>query len=291
MNKLSDQFIENVFPEERNKFFVWLKLQKRNLRSWLIALLLFVLFIFVYNFQSIIIFLYWHLNVTINLILFFWIITLAILPFIWPIKPGDIFFENFKFGLNPKLWNWEGNWRTEIDENGKPVLSVTQSNAGGIVTPCLHWTDYELIFETRIINECTGWIVRASDLNNYVMFQLNFEKIRPHIRASGAWPIIDERNHELELKQNVWYSIKTIVRGSWVSISITIDGKPHQLFQEMFFSTKPPIPLEIRVNIGDTAENRNFQLIDINRRTGSFGFRLDGNEMAQFRNIRAYALK
>jgi hypothetical protein len=39
MNEISKQVIENVFPEERNRFIAWVKAQKRNLRAWLTALL------------------------------------------------------------------------------------------------------------------------------------------------------------------------------------------------------------------------------------------------------------
>lgn len=296
MNKLPEQIIENVFPDERHSLFVWLKQQKRNLRSWLITLFIVVLILFIINIQAITIYIAFHFQSTINLIFIFWIITLVVLPFLWPGKPGDIFLENFKSGLNPRIWDWDGIWRTELDENGKPVLSVTNSGIGGIVIPCISWVDYELNFDTRIMNTCTGWIVRASSSSNYVMFQINENMIRPHILSHGIWIEIQEIPHSLTIISRTWYSIRTIVRGSWATIYIKIDGKDHQIFQDRIFATRPPKMIEIprpspAPETSHSPVVKDHQIVETSLRTGTFGFRLAGTEFAQFRNIKAYRIR
>jgi hypothetical protein len=213
------------------------------------------------------------------------------LPFIWPEKPGDVFSEDFKSGINPRVWEWEGNWKTELDEGGKPILTVTDSELGGLVISCRAWADYELQFDTRIIKECTGWIVRSVDLNDCVMFQLRPELFRPHIRANGIWIRADNLKHGLSIKPSIWYSVRTLVRGSWATVYITVDGREHLVFQDRIFGTQPAVTVELHPMGNQTPDAKPTQVVNISVRVGAFGFRLSGNEMAQFRNIRAYKLR
>ena len=82
-----------------------------------------------------------------NCVMVSWLITAIAVPFLWPQKPGDYFHDNFSAGVNPRVWNYVGQWQSRLDENGKPVLVVTESEMGGIAIPCLSWVDYELEFE------------------------------------------------------------------------------------------------------------------------------------------------
>lgn len=91
------------------------------------------------------------------------------------------FKDNFKGNLRDK-WDYQGPWLI-TEEN---TLLVTGSDAGGITKVGAQWENYTLDFEAKIIDRCLGVVVRAQDLNNYYMFQINRElnRIRPHRRAA-----------------------------------------------------------------------------------------------------------
>jgi hypothetical protein len=117
----------------------------------------------------------WGAAVTsILLLLFFWT---------WRLHRQFIsrFKDNFKGNLRDK-WDYQGPWLI-TEEN---TLLVTGSDAGGITKVGAQWENYTFEFEAKIVNTCLGVVVRAQDLNNYYMFQINREqnRIRPHRRAA-----------------------------------------------------------------------------------------------------------
>jgi hypothetical protein len=81
---------------------------------------------------------------------------------------------------NLDKWDFIGPWRI-VD---KGTLLVTGSDEGGITKVGSHWENYTFYFSARIISKCIGFIVRAQDLNNYYMFQIRPDKIRPHFRMT-----------------------------------------------------------------------------------------------------------
>jgi hypothetical protein len=91
------------------------------------------------------------------------------------------FKDNFKGNLRDK-WDYQGPWLI-TEEN---TLLVTGSDAGGITKVGAQWENYTFEFQAKIVSRCLGVIVRAQDLNNYYMFQINREqnRIRPHRRAA-----------------------------------------------------------------------------------------------------------
>jgi hypothetical protein len=101
------------------------------------------------------------------------------------------FSDNFKENLQDN-WDFRGPWR--IVEKG--TLLVTGSNEGGITKAGIHWENYVFTFKARIIKGCLGVIVRAQDLDDYYMFQIRPDRIRPHRRAPV--PILIERDGKLE---------------------------------------------------------------------------------------------
>lgn len=179
-------------------------------------------------------------------------------------------------------WDFEG-WRLA----GKGTLVVTGSDAGGITKVGSHWENYSFTFKARIINKCLGVIVRANDLNNYYMFQIRADKVRPHRRVtvpmiishelsddSGIEPQVntvqhieykiiwqmDRNNTEFEsipISQslNDWFDIKIIVRGR--SVFFYINNKLE--FERPSFLQIP---------------------------TGRVGFRNNGNEEAYVKNVK-----
>ena len=291
MNNIPEQIVENVFPEERKRLLRYLREQKRNLVLWLVLFATLGLLYLGMNLIPTLRYIISNPQVTLNWILFWWIITIVVVSSVWPQKPGDVFREDFKKGINPRVWEYEGNWKTELDEKGKPVLTVTHSELGGLVIPCLSWTDYEVEFATRILNQCTGWLIRASSLNDCVMIQITATHVRPHVRAGGVWLLIGEYEHNLPIKTSEWYGIRTLARGAWVTVYVTIDGKEHMVLQSRILGTRPPVRAEIELVGSEPAGDKASQLLSVSVRTGSFGFRLYGSEEAQFRSLRAYGLK
>lgn len=180
------------------------------------------------------------------------------------------FQDDFREPLN-KNWNYIGDWKIE----GKNELSVSNSDAGGITNVGSLWENYTFELETKIINISSGWIVRATDLNNYIMFQCTDKLIRPHMRVKlpkitsqqedgkivfteqVGWivdnPPFNSQPHNQELKG--WFKVKIVTRGSRVDIYIKDENVYHS-------DTVLTIPI------------------------GKVGFRNSGDEHAHFRNVR-----
>jgi len=291
MDVLSNQVIENVFPEERRRFLQWLREQKRRLIFWFATLLVILVLVFLRNIELIVPYLVFNSQSAFNLILVSWLLAIVLLPFWWPQKPGDFFSENFKSGLDPRIWEYDGEWKIELDENGSPVLNVRNSNRGGLALPCLAWTDYELRFETRIMKEWSGWIVRASSLNDYVHQKLGPDRIVTLYRVSGMLPKVGEIKHDLSIELKRWYKIRILARGDWLSVHIKIDGKDHLIFQDQALGVKPPIEVQFSSKVIEIPIVQSKQIVTPSYRKGSFGFRLYDVEQAQYRKLKAYRLR
>ncbi|MFH0968921.1 MAG: family 16 glycoside hydrolase [Patescibacteria group bacterium] len=208
--------------------------------------------------------------------LFILFILSALLFLYWEVKTIKsklkvVFKEKLKNSLHEN-WDFTGDWKIEDGE-----LSVTNSEAGGITKNGSFWENYVFEFETKMIKDFSGWIVRAKDIDNYFMFQINFDNIRPHLRLSQpilvkseedekrfevkekrvAWQLFGNFPHHKTLKDR-WFKVKTVVNGSRVDIFIDNDN----VFHEDNFLTIP---------------------------TGKVGFRESGQEHAHFRNIKVYS--
>jgi hypothetical protein len=291
VDSIRNQILEQVFPEERNWLVGRLRDQKRNLRFWLlVAVILALIPLFVWLTQ-VLNFVGHNTQLVFNWIIFCWLIAVIVVPNIWPQKPGDVFRENFTAGINPRLWEWHGQWTVELDENGKSVLSVTNSELGGLVLPCLSWADYDLRFETRILNKVTGWLIRASNLNNCVMFQLSPTTIKPHIKSVGVWIPQADIVHNAPISVGEWFSVQTLARGSWATVYLTVKGKQQKIFEDKILGTQPIFWGNIPRDTVDAPEGKQLVALEVSYRPGSFGFRQSVDEKAQFRNLKVFKLR
>lgn len=218
-----------------------------------------------------------------NLLTFWlWIVTISILTiWIWLNRLNSRFITRFKDSFNgdPRAnWDFEGPWR--IAEPN--TLLVTGSDAGGLTKVGATWENYTFTFDARITHQCIGVVIRAQDLNNYYMLQINRDNIRSHRRV--AVPIVDEpigkkasKDDDKILGFNVvkfaigwqvfdppipvnpaldgWFKVRVVVRGE--SIRLYINNDLH--FQQESFLKIP---------------------------TGKVGFRNDGAESALVRNVK-----
>ena len=290
MDILSNEIVRDVFREERNRFIRFLSIQKRHLWFWQLTLLILLCIPIVANFQSTLRYLYISQQYVFNVIVICWIFTIVLMPFLWPRKPGDYFHDDFKRGLNPRVWEYDGNWKVELDENSGPILSVSNSDRGGLVLNCLSWTDYEVQFEARIMTEWIGWIIRASSLNDYVHQKLGATNIHTLYKMTGVIQKVGELEHGLLLERKKWYPIRLLARGEWLSVYIKLDDKEHLIFQDQALGEKPPVTIEYTSKVLELPVPTHRQILTPSYRSGSFGFRLHDVEHAHYRRLRAYRL-
>lgn len=176
-----------------------------------------------------------------------WAITaVALLLVIWTsllrrrFKGG--FKDNFKGAIQTN-WDFKGNWRMA---ERKTLLVTGPDGTGGISKVGAQWENYTFTFKARIIRDCLGVIVRAQDLDNYFMFQIGTDKIRPHrrvavpmapvpakhdqqaqgttpqmqqIQFSVGWQVFDPPM-PLNRTLNTWFNCKITTRGESVTIRI-----------------------------------------------------------------------
>jgi hypothetical protein len=193
------------------------------------------------------------------------------------------FSDNFSGDLHTN-WDFVGPWRIP-EKNILLVLGLGPNvdNPGGITKVGAQWENYTLTFKARIVQDCLGVVVRALDLNNYYMFQIQKNVIRPHRRI--AYPVIDtstKPSHEDLKNENVilfnrinfnigwevfdppiplprsldtWFNVKLIVRGE--SVALYVDGE--LVLQKESFLKIP---------------------------TGKVGFRNSGEETALIKNVK-----
>lgn len=146
-----------------------------------------------------------------------------------------VFTDDFKKPIEHN-WDYVGPWRITTENE----LFVTGSDEGGLTKKGAFWENYIYQFEAKILNGCIGVIVRAKDLQNYYMFQITTEKIRPHRRVSVpvirpktpeqkefvvdeirvGWIIMDNIAISHRKTLDSWFKVKIIVKGQSISIFI-----------------------------------------------------------------------
>jgi hypothetical protein len=123
--------------------------------------------------------------------------------------------------------DWFGSGKFEFDKRNRAYL-IADTDAGFIFSKCLLWKDYSLNGEFKVLNSCLGVILRATNLSNYIMLQINKgEKgIRPHVRVNGGWMAYEIENTGLSfergknIEDGKWYKFKFVVTGDLVEIKI-----------------------------------------------------------------------
>jgi hypothetical protein len=212
----------------------------------------------------------------------FWLVLVTIATWILWIRVSRLrdrlaigFVDDFSGDLGQK-WDFVGPWKI-IDRE----LIVTGSDQGGLTRAGALWEDYTLNFDAKIINRCLGVVVRAHDLDNYYMLQINMDRIRPHRRVavpaivantvssaspgSGStlqigyqvgWQVFEDQSRTLNNKRlDQWFHVSVSARGR--ALEMCIDGD--KVFCEPSF---------------------------LQHATGKIGFRNDGPEQAFVRNVR-----
>lgn len=184
------------------------------------------------------------------------------------------FRDNFKGNLQVN-WDFEGHWR--IPEKGT-LLVTGPSDTGGITKVGAQWENYTFTFKARIIRACLGVIVRAKDLDNYYMFQIRADKIRPHRRVAVPHIEIQPEQQSQSAPQikpivfeKGWQIFKpstplTHTLDDWFDVRITVRGES--------------VIIYIDNNI--VLQSESFLKIP----NGKVGFRNSGSEEALVRNVK-----
>lgn len=187
--------------------------------------------------------------------------------------------------------NWFGAGTFEFDKTNNAYI-ITGSDAGYIYSKCLLWGDYILSGEFKMLNKCLGVILRATDLSNYIMLQINKGRkgIRPHIRANGGWIKyeVGETGLAFEKEKNVedgkWYKFKFTVKGDLVEIYI--QDEKDILINKSWKITSGRVSIPVYEK-GDDARKSPTHILDITATYdyGTFGFRSSHEERALIRNV------
>jgi len=205
---------------------------------------------------------------------------LSILVLSKKLRPCDP--TKFEEHFSHELENWEfsGGWSLENLVEGRTLI-VTDSEVGGISKWCLSWKDYVFEFDTKLIASDCGWLIRAMDLENYVMLQLREKEILPHfLRDRGNWFRDFNRRAPLQFQIPLgrWFRVRIRVENERVVTWIVLDGKEKEVLN---LGLLQPGPRKVW-----PLHSEQITIIDVSYPHGSIGFRAWGDEQAFFRNIR-----
>lgn len=281
MSNLIDDIVRKVFEKEEASLIAWLQRHKRLFLGFIVVVAIIVAY-----FRNPGLFHAIRSAISSNpaplwmaLVLFFWLLTLTY--HIYSSRRSTDqreFFEDFRHGL--EKWEYYGGWRTQREDN-QHILIVRDSDAGGIAKPCRLWTDYVFEFETKIAQANTSWIIRASDILNYVMLQCGPAELNPHFRVNGLWFKLDSVSLPVALPLNAWFGVRITVTGTRVVVVVRVNDKETEIFDRHLLEPKM-VPAQITQ--AGTTQSLN---VTFSYPIGSVGFREWGKtECAHFRNAR-----
>jgi alpha-L-rhamnosidase len=155
-----------------------------------------------------------------------------------------------------------GNWvveNTALDAAGGDVGLLAQGGS---------WSAYTTTFSASIVNNQAGWVVRGQDPNDGYVFILDADNdtagaadtLQELDLHSGTFTSVGTTALTTDIAPGGWHTVATTVSGT--SITISLDGKQVASLDSSSFPS------------GTTAFP-----------TGTIGFRENGAEEAQFRNL------
>lgn len=196
-------------------------------------------------------------------------------------KDRDFYFMPLDRPGCEKDWVGRGKFSYVRNEN---CFEITDSHAGYIFPKIAIWDDYKLECDFKIVNMSLGCIVRAVNLSNYVMYQLFYDRIKPHLRINGEWIVTEEKSFENKLKPDKWYKLTIICEKR--GIRINVKDEKETLFDRHFVI--PPQMGVVYRELNQKGEEikRQTQLLqNIYFDFGSAGFRDHGDERAFVKNV------
>jgi hypothetical protein len=186
---------------------------------------------------------------------------------------------------------WVGSGVFEFYPNDEAFL-IRDSDAGFIFSKCLNWIDYEVNCEFKILKNTLGILVRATDLSNKLMMQLNIDAngIRPHLWANGGYIVQEPKESRLEfetsLKEGRWYKLLMHVYKDSMKIQILENGK--SILEKHWDIPTALLSFPIREKDKNQGDTKNpIGMLDIRKdySYGTVGFRNGHGEKALVRNL------
>lgn len=123
----------------------------------------------------------------------------------------------------------------------------------GPYTPGTGWKNYTMAFDTAIVNQQSGWAIRARDPQNGLVFLLRSNTLQAFTAVGNTYTQIASVATPFTINPGTWYGISTSVSAS--TAKVRINGR-----------------LVLTVDTGNFAK-------------GTIGFREWGPEEAHFRNL------
>ncbi|MGD0556875.1 MAG: family 16 glycoside hydrolase, partial [Streptosporangiaceae bacterium] len=138
----------------------------------------------------------------------------------------------------------------------------------GVLDEGSSWTDYTDTFETQIVDNQAGWVVRGQDVNDGYVFILNADNdtvgtpdtLQELDLVDGSYISVGSVALSSKLLPDTWYTVSTAVSGT--TITVSLDGEQIASLNSSSFPS------------GTTAYP-----------TGTVGFREDDGEEADFSDL------
>ena len=119
--------------------------------------------------------------------------------------------------------DWIGAGKYDLTKAEYAYL-ITEASPGYIYSKCLTWSNYKYEFLFKILKHRLGVVVRAVNLSNFVMLQINPEGIRPHLLINGGWTVWEHKaaglSFDNDLSFDKWYEFSVSCEGSELFIQI-----------------------------------------------------------------------
>jgi len=133
----------------------------------------------------------------------------------------------------------------------------------GLLKAGTNLTDYQLTFTTQILNNQSGWIVRAQDFNDGYVFILAADNdtvgtpnsLQVLVLSSGNYTSIENPVLPFDLKPNTWHTVQTTVSGT--TLTVSVDGT--QIAQVDVSKAGVPIFASGGVGFREYASNSDFE--------------------------------
>lgn len=182
-------------------------------------------------------------------------------------------------------WFGRGSFKYDITNKSFLIEGISTGNdSAQIYKNCISWNDYEFSFNFKILKSCLGIVVRAIDVSNFIMLQINQDGIRPHIKINEQWAIEESKPTNLlfekKLSPDSWY--RCVLNCERNTIYIKVFNKKSLLF-DRFWDIPKALSLE-GIN-GNKKKTDIPSYIIINFYNGSVGFRNSRGEKALVRNV------
>ncbi|MDO8723223.1 MAG: hypothetical protein Q7J31_13520 [Syntrophales bacterium] len=263
-------------------FYFWLLSQKYELTTFLFAVLS-IIFIHVFKWPYI------------------WLITISFLStatiIYLHVREKPFHYTSLKQRKHKD--DWIGNGIFEYSQMYQCFI-ISNSDSGYMYAKCLAWNNYNLSFKFKIIKHSLGVIVRAVNLSNYVMLQIDLRTrgIRPHIRINGGWRPWEAQESNLEFGESIslddWYRCNISCENRNINIELTsADGK-RRIFNRGWTIPNGNIVFSFQQNEETVPISENH--MEPNKKVtlvpfpivldyGSMGFRNDGDEQALVKEV------